>query len=441
MGSQFFGDVSCSLIARAVEMIVSARQNNRQRIWRLRVIFAAFWLAAIFAGCGFVSLVHAQNVRITDYDVPISRARRLDLGGDLRMNGDKNGNTRAFRLNCRWENYYNSLPFAWSIDAAGNAEVSKYIRYPTRNYRNYALQSSFHRYFKEQDLVFGGAQLAASWQTSYRHLDLWVGASLGMGRYVEATALAKALRIEEFLLKEKILTGHLAKETMLQLASIIDRAGEYSTRYGSTYVVRWYADMDSVIISSGLVPSGTVGPVGNLRMREVIEREPIRPRAHGWKVEAGEGTYVSQADKAGFDGTWPFLSGTFTRPLGLAAQFIAQGRIAGPLDHELNERYSITGSVSFSYELSNLVDVLITESYTNHHDYVGQIQYDREITRQNNLAVMFIFYLENQLNFQFRTDLINYNNKLYRSTGIGEPPAWDNRRDLDISATLGYRVF
>ena len=441
MGTQFLSDISRSLIAKAIEMMLFTGDNSKQRVRRLRVIVAGFSFAVFLLGLGPVSSARAQNVRITDYDVPISRAQRLDLSGNMRMGGDKNGNTRMFRLNCRWENYYNSLPFAWSINAAGDAQASKYSRRLTRNYRYYALQSSFHRYFREQGRAFGGAQLQASWGNDYEHVDLWVGASAGLGRYVEATALAKALRIEEFLLKEKILTDHLAKETMLQLASIIDRAKEYKSRYGPTYVVRWYADMDSVLVSSGLVPTGTVGAVGNMRMREVVEREPVRSRAHGWKVEVGEGTYVSQADKAGFAGTWPFLSGTFTRPIGLATQFTAQGRIAGPLDHELNERFAITGGLSFSYELSNLIDFLLTESYTNTHDNSTNWPYDREIARQNNLTFAFVFYLENKFNFQSQINLVHINNKLYHSAGIGEPPVRDNRRDLDFRASLGYRVF
>jgi len=387
------------------------------------------------------SSARGQNIRITDYDIPVSRADRFDVAASAQIGGYEHYTTSRYRFSGQWESFYNSLPFAWWVNVSGDLGVYKLSGRAARYHEKAAVESDIHKYLRDQGLFFIGAKVGADWKYTYKHVQLWTGWSVGLGRFVDATALAKALRIEQFLQQEKVLAGHLPKETMLVLASIIDREREYKKRYGETYWVRWYADMEKAVIASGLVSGDTIGAVGVYRMREVIERETVRPRTHGWKVEVGEGSYFSRAMESGHMSTWPFFSGTFSWPLGLCGQFAASGRLSGRVDEQFGELFSIRGSFSFVYELSNRIDLLVTETYWNKHYESDHLQYDRHTRRLNETALAFLFYLENQLTVKLEARLEHFNEKFSNSMDSGITESRDAYREWEINASVGYRIF
>lgn len=91
--------------------------------------------------------------------------------------------------------------------------------------------------------------------TEYKQIksSLTIGAEYG--RYINATALAKAVRIEKHLLRENIISDHLPRATMIKIANIIDRQDEYRNIYGETYENFWLFDMENEIRASGLLIS------------------------------------------------------------------------------------------------------------------------------------------------------------------------------------------
>ena len=52
-------------------------------------------------------------------------------------------------------------------------------------------------------------------------LDVILG--LGYGRFINATALRKAVRIEDFLFEEGVISDFLPKDTMIALGQIIEK--------------------------------------------------------------------------------------------------------------------------------------------------------------------------------------------------------------------------
>jgi len=396
----------------------------------------------------WISPARPQNVRITDYDVPISRADRMDFDGQMMLWGRNKRTTMEYWTNCLWQSYYNSLPYAWQWTADGRLSIQNDNRRErngrarkTSLFEDLAIDGQIRKYVEKDGLVFFGMAADAKWRFDYKHVDAWMGGSIGLGRFVEATALAKALRIEEFLMKEKIFDGHLPKEIVLNLASIIDRENEYRKRRGDTYTVWWFADMDQAIMASGLVPGTTVGPVGLLRIREVIERETVRPRMHGWKIETGAGIKYADAYQGKTVGTQPFVSTAYAYPIGLKDQVYVTGRASAEPDDRIGKIFHLYAELTFSHELTNRIDFMLSEVYRHDREEAQSLIYPILAERDNTLKANLLFYLENYLTFNPYTELNHVNRNFLYSSSPNSSTRREVYRDWRFGASFSYRVF
>ena len=204
---------------------------------------------------------------------------------------------------------------------------------------------------------FGSIRVSSDLQKAYDRPASAVTVGLGYGRFIEATALAKAVRIEEFLIKEGELSGHLPKDAILELSKIINRESEYRDRYGETYEREWYREMETVMRESGLLKEDGLGAIGILRIEEVLEREDIADRFYGWDVALG----------SKFDITTPYedqdrpianldVTASYARPIAWQWQISERITMNTPFD-SFGSAYSLSLSSDLSYELSNRIDL------------------------------------------------------------------------------------
>jgi hypothetical protein len=105
------------------------------------------------------SLILAQNVSVSDYDVPISTARILRLNGTYNWSQSKNdtitvvtANNAAATLTLR--SFYSSLPFAWffDVDATGGKSYADWTH-------DISLRPSIRKYIWDDKDWFGFAAL------------------------------------------------------------------------------------------------------------------------------------------------------------------------------------------------------------------------------------------------------------------------------------------
>ena len=91
---------------------------------------------ALFGGLMFVANnAFAQNVSVTDYEIPVSAADRLLV--DFAMNHATSGSTATTskgNIGGIYKRFYDSLPFGYSIDIIGSGLVDKNIE--TDEYEN-----------------------------------------------------------------------------------------------------------------------------------------------------------------------------------------------------------------------------------------------------------------------------------------------------------------
>lgn len=344
------------------------------------------------------SNVSAQEVSVTDYEVPVSAADRLLI--DFAMNHATSGSTATTskgNIGGIYKRFYDSLPFGYSIDVIGSGLVDKNIE--TDEYEsNYQLNgdAGVKKYLLESNPLlrdsFGSIRASSDMQKVYDRPASAVTVGLGYGRFIEATALAKAVRIEEFLIKEGELNSHLPKGAILELSKIINRENEYKDRYGETYEKEWYRDMEAVMRESGLLKEGELGAMGILRIEEVLEREDIADRFYGWDVALG----------TKFDITTPYedqdrpianldVTASYARPIAWQWQISERITMNTPFD-SFGSAYSLSLSSDISYELSNRIDLRLRHLFRLSKPEGGDTE------NSQALGISFIYYIENNLN-------------------------------------------
>ncbi len=345
-----------------------------------------------------VSNVSAQEVSVTDYEVPISAADRLLI--DFSMNHAMAGSeatTSKGNIGGIYKRFYDSLPFGYSIDIIGSGLLDKNIQ--TDEYEsNYQVNgdAGVKKYLMENNPLlrdsFGSIRASSDMQQVYDRPASAVTVGLGYGRFIEATALAKAVRIEEFLISEGELNGHLPKDAILELSKIINRENEYRDRYSETYEKEWYRDMEAVMRESGLLKEDGLGAIGILRIEEVLEREDIADRFYGWDVALG----------TKFDITTPYegqdrpianldVTASYARPIAWRWQISERISMNTPFD-SFGSAYALSLSSDISYELSNRIDLRLRHLFQLFKPEEGEAE------NSQALGISFIYYIENNLN-------------------------------------------
>ena len=385
-------------------------------------------LAAVFVLFGgFISSnVSAQNVSVTDYQVPVSAADRLLI--DFSMNHATSGSdatTSKGNIGGIYKRFYDSLPFGYSIDIIGSGLVDKSIVTDEYN-TNYQVNgdAGVKKYLMQNSAalkdLFGSVRASSNMLKDYDQPASSLTVGVGYGRFIEATDLAKAVRIEDFLIKEGELSDHLPKEAILEISKIINREGEYRDKYGETYKKEWYKDMETVMRESNLLKEGGLDAIGILRIEEVLEREDIADRFYGWDVTLG----------SRFDITLPFtgqdrspanldVSASYARPIAWRWQVSERISMNTPFDN-FGTAFSSSLSSDISYELSNRIDVRL-----RHLLRLEKLEAD-DAKISHSLGASFIYYIENNLN-------------LVVTEQITKAPEQDIISDFTV--VLNYRVF
>jgi hypothetical protein len=393
------------------------------RVLRLR---SQGWVCALaFGAILWQASAAAQNVSVTDYQWPVSSAARLLV--DVTANhATKGSDTTASNGNIGgvYKRFYDSLPFGYSVDVIGSGALNRDPK--TEDYEStYKVNgvAGVKRYLLENDPslkdIFASARATANMDKAFDQPRTDVTIAVGNGRFINATALAKAVRVEQFLIESGDLREHLPKQAMIELSSIINRRAEYEDIHGATYKRIWYTDMEAVMRESGMLTGDAIGALGILRIDEVIEREQIADRFYGWDVAVGAKFDVTLADE---DAERPpgnlDVTINYARPVSWQWQVNERLNVSSPFD-ELANDFAATLASDISYELSNRVDFRIRHLLTVRKPVEG----DTEVG--NSLGVSLIYYIENRVN-------LVATEKVEKSKGVDAT--------TDFTLTLNYRV-
>ncbi len=393
-----------------------------------KCVYALFGITLVlFGGSTLVtSNVSAQEVSVTDYQVPVSAADRLLI--DFSMNHATTGadaTTSKGNIGGIYKRFYDSLPFGYSIDLIGSGLLDRNIETDAYD-TNYQINGDVgvKKYLMESNPFlrdsFGSVRATSDMSKAYDRPTSALTVGMGYGRFIDATALAKAVRIEAFLMKEGELSDHLPKDIILALSQIIQREDEYKDKFGEIYKKEWYKDMEAVMTKSGLLQADGLSAIGVLRIEEILEREEIADRFYGWDVALG----------SKFDITTPYtdqdrsiahldVTASYARPIAWRWQISERLSINTPFD-SIGQAFSLSLSSDISYELSNRIDLRLRHLFRLDKPEVGNTE------NSHSLGASFIYYIENSVN-------------LVATQQIEIVP--DEDINTNFTVVLNYRVF
>ena len=371
-----------------------------------------------------IASAEAQNVSITDYKVPVSRVDNLRIDA-LSFNLTTEGKEVIHedgKVGLVYRKFYSSLPFAYFIDALSSASYLREFSFDSSGDSSERiwtydanLDIQVQKYFRETHKFFYFVSPEILMRKDFDRPQLDVILGLGYGRFINATALRKAVRIEDFLFEEGVISDFLPKDTMIALGQIIEKEGEYRNLYGGrSYQQYWYEDMSSEINKTGLVTGGgNIGPIGILRMREVLTQETISDRFFGWDVNAGIQYQLQTRDK-NVERPPPALAVNvrYSRPISWQIQVNTDFKLDTPFNDDFRREYNVRQNVEFICEITNRIAFVTSNTLqiNKKRDQDARFRYTSNINFtffvENTISLSAIEQISKEEGYPFRQSLL-----------------------------------
>jgi len=395
------------------------------------------------------SSVFAQNVKITDFDIPTSSARQALLNGFYNwsqtnsfqrdtLSGDTTIQVPDLKtINSNWQvdglysQFYSSPSLAWQLNLNGALFGQRNDPDDLDIRARYTIDADFSKYFSNDKGFFGNAALNSRYttvknefieygDTSFNRPELNLFAGLGYGRQVNATPLAKAINIDEELRRSRVTSKYLPKSTMLNISRIIDKESEYRAKYKQIYKAKMIEDIQKEVSASGVADPTLMNSLGYFRINNVlfdnyegnVNYSFTNPRYYGGDVRLGVEFQVLTRNEI-LETPNPFLSlrARYGYPIGLNHQVYASVALRTPFDSTFGKAWEGDSRIEYWYNMTNRVRFFTNYTLSLVRDvypvYDGTSQKlslvggDKSYTN-HALRAGFLFYLENYVTFQIQ---------------------------------------
>ncbi len=381
----------------------------------------AFVIATVVAGSN-ASMAIAENISLYDYEEATSAYEDAYINADFNLqSGNQEQTSYDLDLNLDYEKVLSSPDRNTKFDFVGDTSKNRGANADDPTITHYQAFGSVtaDNYFESNSngaFWYGKGELGLQKDMEDPYTKATVG--IGYGRVVNATPMARAIRMVEALIERNLLTQAPSKAAYQAVANIIAREDEYRSKYGAAdYEMNWIQDIETAL-------GGGIGVKGAIKSYDVLVNERISTRKHGWLVRAGVGAVLSDYD--GSDGKPALeIGGEYHRPLSNATQFSNEAIFTAVLDDN-DDSYRISNAMSLTHEISDRVD------WENSWllDYVDH-ESSNDVTT-NALASTYRYYISNALSFAVTAKLAN----------IEDGIDGNNNDKLDKSLVMGltYRL-
>jgi len=378
--------------------------------------------------------IKEADISLRDYRVPISSARSSFVSGMIHLQDREEEDflfTGVGTFGLDFNKFYSSLPFAYDITfhsrIDGEYPDSFLVKdttirsdsFYTRIFHLHQFSTQLNKYiFRGKDL-FGFLKFDYLNKTVFVRPETKITAGIGYGRFINATPLARALRIEEELKREGILTANLPYGILLKFAEHL--APEVRKKYQEEYYYwerEYYRNLEEILKASGVLKNQELGSGGTLVINDVLN-EFVAERYYGHEFTAGVGYELSNPGEADtIHHMFVELGEKFATPIDVRAQFIQSFTIQFPFTGgELGDEFSSGLSLRFSYEVSNKID-FVGSYYLNLDIFTEKFQ----VSHSHESNISFIYTIINRL------DLVN-TMSIRRPSGV-ERFNWEWRTEL-----------
>ena len=204
---------------------------------------------------------------------------------------------------------------------------------------------NYKRYFSTEQDFFAYAGAISRSSSSFQKLGVSFNLGVGTGRFSDVTPLARATRINDYLVDRGSLTSNLHPVDLQILALEIGSAPSYESLAALLAVIQ------EVIETSGSVRLGGLDALDISEITRFIQEEGFS-RYCGWDLKIGLGYELINPSGGGndlqFSGSFDYALATTPK-----AQLLVQGYFTGSPDISMTHRLDVTGS--YDYFISNFL--------------------------------------------------------------------------------------
>lgn len=213
---------------------------------------------------------------------------------------------------------------------------------------------NFKRYFASDTPYFGFAGISGKSASAYEMIRLAVSFGIGYGRFTDVTPLAKAMKIDDYLVEHKSISKRLDDLDVEAIAIEIDSIDTYDSLADLLGVVQ------EIIEGSGLTKAGGLDALDIYEIGRIIADDD-HPRYCGGDVKLGVGYEIIDpfGGPSDFLATAAFNYAFTTTP---QAQFLAQGSFLG--SYEILQTHQISLALSCDYVLTDIISLFSSYSFS-----------------------------------------------------------------------------
>lgn len=386
-------------------------------------------ITAVSAAVGLLlsSVTHAEQITMFDYEEATSAYQDAYLNAQFDLqSGNQDQTSFSADVSANYDQVFSSADRNTRINFVGDTSMSRGSADGDSTKKNYQALASLTNdmYFnptRNNAFWYSKAEIGAQTDMEDPFTKLTVG--LGYGRVVNATPMAKTIRVIEELQERGLLKGSVSRATYQNMAQIIAREPEYRSRYGSAdYAEYWVEEIGKAL-------GTTLGPRGAIKSYDVLVNERISTRKYGWLVRAGVGAVLTNYD--GSD-TKPALEvgAEYHYPINNQLQFSNEAILTAVLDDGDNG-FNASNSMSLTYELRDNIDWENTWLL----NYASSD--DSEDLMTNTLKSTFRYYVSNVISLTLTAGLAKTDDNIDYI-----PNVTDRNDDVDKTLQLGltYRL-
>ena len=386
-------------------------------------------ITAVSAAVGLLlsSVTQAEEITMFDYEEATSAYQDAYLNAQFDLqSGNQDQTSFSADVSANYDQVFSSADRNTRINFVGDTSMSRGSNSDDSTKKNYQALASLTNdmYFnptRNNAFWYSKAEIGAQTDMEDPFTKLTVG--LGYGRVVNATPMAKTIRVIEELQERGLLKGSVSRATYQNVAQIIAREPEYRSRYGSAdYAEYWVEEIGKAL-------GTTLGPRGAIKSYDVLVNERISTRKYGWLVRAGVGAVLTNYD--GSD-TKPALElgAEYHYPINNQLQFSNEAILTAVLDDGDNG-FNASNSMSLTYELRDNIDWENTWLL----NYASSD--DSEDLMTNTLKSTFRYYVSNVISLTLTAGLAKTDDNIDYI-----PNVTDRNDDVDKTLQLGltYRL-
>lgn len=305
--------------------------------------------------------VSAAAIPLCNYQSPLTNLSNLVVSFAYQYHNDPYGledrDVSSGEFSVDFRRLYDTPEYGYDVDLTNEMVISVF---DVSSYSTIA-DASYKRYLAEEEDLFAFAGGSVRSSSSFSSIGMSVNVGLGTGRFTDVTPLAKATRIDDYLVARGSLTEPLHAVDLQIMAHEIGSRASYESLADLLTVVQ------EIIEDSGRVRSGGLDALDISEITRLIQDESFT-RYCGWDAKIGLGYELLDPSGGANDllviGAFNYAFATTPQ-----AQFLIQGTISGP--PTLLETNRIDVTAEYDYLISGFLNLEATYDFSR-ETWIGE---------------------------------------------------------------------